>query len=110
MAARRRLAAKDRPAPLKLGTIAAQALALAKPLENKDAKDWVVRDPANRTHRVRNLKWWLTQQLGREEGTHVYVGLRQVALSLRGKRKHPISHAKGWRLLCIPSSPKRPEQ
>jgi hypothetical protein len=98
-ASRRRKAAQPKPAALDLGTDAAQRKAHAEPERHHEADDWTVRDPEGRTHQVRNLRRWLIVRLGEDKGKRVYVGLRQVRLSLAGKTKRQVGSAHGWTIV-----------
>ena len=97
-AARARRAAQPKPPQLELGTASAQAAAHANPELHREAKDWIVRDPEHRMHRVRNLRRWLHNRLGPEQGQRIYNGLRQVRRSIRGKTKRAVGSAHGWTL------------
>jgi hypothetical protein len=97
-AARDRKANKPKPAALNLGTAAAKQKARDTPEAHHEADDWSVLDPDGRTHHVRNLRRWLLQRLGDEQGEKVYAGLRQVRLSLAGKTKRTVGSSHGWTL------------
>ena len=98
-AARARRAAQSTPPQLGRGTAAAQALAYTDPEHHHEAKEWTVRDPEQIVHRVRNLRRWLHNRLGPEQGQRIYNGLRQVRRSIRGKTKRTVGSAHGWTLL-----------
>lgn len=98
-AARARKAAQTTPPQLARGTVVAQAVAHAAPEQHHEAKDWIVRDPDHVVHRVRNLRRWLHNRLGAEQGQRIYDGLRQVRRAMAGKTRGDITHAHGWTLL-----------
>ena len=82
----------------RLGALAAAAKIKADPRTAPSAKHWLVMDPDNVPHAVTNLKAWLRQRLGPDEGRRVYNGLRQVRAAMRGKTRRAVTSAHGWRL------------
>ena len=95
---------------LKLGTPAAMASPIAGRFEtNQEAKIWTLIDPLGNEILVRNLLMWSrenTEQFGKTEGDksakQIADGFRAIALTMRGKRKHPSMTYFGWTLKDAP--------
>jgi transposase len=73
------------------------------PEHRSASKVWRVIAPDGQMHEVRNLKNWLRERLGREQGGRVAGGLRHAAAKMRGKAPRAGMHAYGWRLAGPPA-------
>ncbi len=98
---------------LKMGTPAAMASPIAGRFEtNREAKIWHLVDPSGNEIIVRNLLMWAranTDRFGKPEGDksakQIADGFKAIALTLRGKRKHPAMTYFGWTLKDLPKEP-----
>ena len=98
---------------LKLGTAAAMESPIAGRYEtNQEAKIWHLVDPSGNVIVVRNLLLWArdnTERFGKPPGDRsagqIASGFRQIAQSLRGKRKPPVMTYFGWTLKDVPHDP-----
>lgn len=85
------------------GNAAASAKARANPASHHEAKVWYVQDPGGKNHLIANMRAWLREQIGEDEGDKVYAGMRRITQHLRHpERYRPVSHSKGWRILLLP--------
>lgn len=98
---------------LKLGTEAAKKSPVAGRFEtNQEAKIWTLVDPSGNELVVRNLLMWArenTERFGKPEGDksakQIADGFKAIALTMRGKRKHPAMTYFGWTLKDVPKDP-----
>ncbi len=98
---------------LKMGTPAAQKSPIAGRFEtNQEAKIWTLVDPSGNEIVVRNLLMWArnnTEKFGKPDGDksakQIADGFKAIALTMRGKRKHPSMTYFGWTLKEFPREP-----
>lgn len=111
--AKARLSKKGQTENLKLGTDAAKVSPIAGRFEtNQEALVWVLIDPTGQEYTVRNLKLWARENAelfgkepGDKSGEQISAGFRQIAATMRGKRKTPATSYFGWTLKCLPREP-----
>lgn len=100
---------------LKMGTPAAIESPISGRFEtNRGAKVWTLIDPSGNEITVRNLLMWArknTERFGKPEGDksakQIADGFKAIALTMRGKRKHPSMTYFGW---TLKDAPKEPEE
>lgn len=98
---------------LRMGTPAAMASPIAGRFEtNQEAKIWTLVDPSGNEIVVRNLLMWArnnTEKFGKPDGDksakQIADGFKAIALTMRGKRKHPSMTYFGWTLKELPREP-----